>query len=80
MASRTISLSEDAYDLLRHQKKPGESFSDVVRRLAGRRSPVEFIGAWGDMSQKELEDIKRDIRDSWKISERKWNRRMKRWD
>ena len=45
MASRTISLSEDAYEVLLASKRPGESFSDVVRRLARRRSLTDLAGA-----------------------------------
>lgn len=32
MATKTISLEIDAYERLRSSKKPGESFSEVVRR------------------------------------------------
>ena len=32
--TRTISLADDAYDSLAAVKRPGESFSDVARRLA----------------------------------------------
>lgn len=32
--TKTISLSDDAYDALVTVKRPGESFSDVARRLA----------------------------------------------
>jgi predicted CopG family antitoxin len=67
MASRTIALSQDAYDLLARQKKRGESFSDVVRRLAGKRSPMVFVGAWADIPEKEIRAMKPDIR-SWKRS------------
>ena len=79
VASRTISLSEDAYDLLLHRKEPGESFSDVVRRLAGKRSPLEFVGAWADLPKKDVARMKRDIRSGWKASERKAASRARRW-
>lgn len=32
--TKTISLSDDAYEALLAAKRPGESFSDVARRLA----------------------------------------------
>lgn len=32
--TKTISLSDDAYDALAGVKRPGESFSEVARRLA----------------------------------------------
>ena len=44
MGTRTISLSEDAYHALSASKRPGESFSDVVRRLARRRSLTDLAG------------------------------------
>lgn len=42
MATRTISLAEDAYEALLGMKRPGESFSDVVRRLTRRGSLTEL--------------------------------------
>ncbi len=45
MTSRTISISEDAYRALLASKRPGESFTDVVRRLARRRSLTDLSGA-----------------------------------
>jgi len=39
MATKTISLSEDAYEILKAKKREGESFSDVIRReLGGKKS------------------------------------------
>jgi predicted CopG family antitoxin len=37
MATKTISLETDAYQLLKREKKPRESFSQVVRRMARER-------------------------------------------
>lgn len=34
VVTKTISLSDDAYDALAMAKRPGESFSEVARRLA----------------------------------------------
>ncbi|WP_459191243.1 antitoxin VapB family protein [Halosimplex sp. J119] len=48
MAAKTISLDEEAYERLAAEKRAGESFSDVVKRLAGERSWSEVAGIWSD--------------------------------
>ena len=47
--TKVISLSERAYGTLKKLKRPNESFSDLVLRMAGqreRRSILEFAGVW----------------------------------
>jgi predicted CopG family antitoxin len=48
MATKTISLDEEAYERLAAEKRAGESFSDVVKRLAGERSWHDVAGIWAD--------------------------------
>ena len=47
--TKVISLSKKAYQTLKGMKRPNESFSDVVLRVAGqepKKSILEFAGAW----------------------------------
>jgi predicted CopG family antitoxin len=47
--TKVISLSEEAYSELKKRKAPGESFSDVVLKMArGKRSDsiMELAGTW----------------------------------
>ncbi len=58
MASRTVALDSEAYELLKRQKRAEESFSDAVKRLARPRRPItSFGGMWGDMSRKERKEL-----------------------
>ena len=39
MGTKTISLEDSAYELLRAAKRPGESFSEAIRRILAGREP-----------------------------------------
>lgn len=58
MGTKTISLEDSAYEKLRGAKRPGESFSDVVRRILGGREPSfsDFRGVVDRRGAKALAD------------------------
>ena len=62
--TKVISLSEKAYETLKGMKKHGESFSDVVLRVANekkKKSLLEFSGKWaGDDADEVLAQIMKD--------------------
>ena len=62
--TKVISLSNEAYQTLKKLKNSGESFSDVVLRVAGERkkkSLLEFSGKWaGDDIDEVFLQVKKD--------------------
>lgn len=43
MGTTTISLSDEAYGVLKAQKREGESFSDLVLRKFGKGNPATIL-------------------------------------
>lgn len=61
MTSKTISVSEDAYDLLKKMKLKGESFTETIRRLAKRRRIADCAGLWSDVPDEEMDALMENI-------------------
>jgi len=57
MGTKTVSLSDDAYERLKRLKKENESFSDVVRRVTGKIKLRDFHGVLKEEAAEELEEI-----------------------
>ncbi|MEA3201713.1 MAG: hypothetical protein QOE90_3141 [Thermoplasmata archaeon] len=55
MPSRTLNVTQEAYDLLSALKGPNESFTDVIKRLAGERSLLDVVGALDEAQAAKLE-------------------------
>ena len=56
MASKTITISEDAYERLKSLKEEDESFSDVINKLTRDRSLLEIAGILSEDEADELEE------------------------
>jgi len=63
VTSKNISLTEDAYELLKRMKMGEESFSDTIRRLAGRRRLSDCAGLWSDIPEGEIAALMEEIFD-----------------
>ena len=66
MGTKTISLSEEAYDRLNSRKREGESFNDVVNRLAGERPLLDIAGTGrpDDGVEAAIEDARENLDES----------------
>lgn len=64
--TKTITISDDAYEILSKNKNEGESFSDVILRLARKRTIKELAGVWSDWDygdmKKTFEEIEKGVK------------------
>jgi len=79
VAFKTITISEEVYNLLSGMKKKGESFTELLRRLGnGAKSESsldEFFGLWAGP---EYDEVEKKILEA-RVRDRKADRaRMKR--
>jgi predicted CopG family antitoxin len=58
MGMRTIAVSDEVYERLRALKRPDESYSKLLDRLAGRPSLMDLVGVMGP---EQVETIRRSV-------------------
>jgi predicted CopG family antitoxin len=78
MGSKTISLDDDAYARLSGAKRPGESFSDVVKRMTGPKEHP-LLKLRGLLTPKDAEDVRRVIREMREADAAEWEKKLARW-
>jgi len=61
--SKSVRLTEEAYERLAAHKREDETFSDVVLRLAGERSLLELAGILSDEEADALRDAVEERRE-----------------
>lgn len=78
MTSKTISVREEVYNLLRKMQLPGESFGDTINRLCRSKTSVslsiwaETSEGWSDLTPEEeakLESTLETIRTTFRPEE-----------
>lgn len=71
MATKTLTIMEDAYEILKAAKKENESFSDVIRRELGTKKDLKKF--WGSWSKETAYETKRLIKESRELSRKRMN-------
>ncbi len=71
MATKCITITNEAYEKLAAQKQGKESFSDVINRIIPSRSLLELAGI---LTIKEADEMKKYLQESRKRSEERINR------
>ena len=71
MATKTLTITEDAYDRLDALKEDKESFTEVIRRLTSKVHITDFAGILTDEETKKVKErIKHEREESTKRMKR----------
>ncbi len=62
MATKSITITEDAYERLASFKNEKESFSDVINKLTRKSSYMDLVGVLSKEEAKELRESIKDVR------------------
>ncbi|HLC65177.1 MAG TPA: antitoxin VapB family protein [Candidatus Nanoarchaeia archaeon] len=62
MATKTLTIMEDAYNLLLNNKMESESFSEEIRRILSKKRKTNLRDYFGILTDNEAEGMKRDLK------------------
>lgn len=69
MATKTISITEKAYEALLREKKNKESFTDTILRVTKKSAKIaDCFGTW-KMSDEEEEAIQSELSEGWRMTQ-----------
>lgn len=53
---KTLTISQEAYERLASRKEPGESFTDVIKKLTGKSDLMDLAGVLSDAEAEALRE------------------------
>jgi predicted CopG family antitoxin len=69
MATKTISIKEEAYKALLHEKKNKESFTDTILRITKKSGKLaDCFGTW-KMTHEEEKTILSELSEGWRMTQ-----------
>ena len=69
MATKTISITEKAYDALLKEKKNKESFTETILRITKKSNKISDCFGSLKMSDDEEEAIRRELTEGWRVAQ-----------
>ena len=76
MVTKTITVTEEAYNAIKGMKRGDESFSELFKRIESKPLRVkDMVGLLNDTPE-EAEAFARRVRDLRKKASRDWDRRI----
>jgi len=79
MATKSITITEEAYERLRQSKREAESFSRVIKRLTSNAAGLlRFAGSISDEEADRLEERIKKNRERWMKEEAKRREQIRR--
>ncbi len=74
MGTKTISISDEAYNILKARKGDSESFSKAIVRLSGKKKLMDFFGVLSKETGERLSD---EIDEMRKVHRKLHEKRLK---
>lgn len=68
MATKTITITTQAYEKLAAMKTGNESFSEVITKLTAKGSILDLVGTLTDKEATMMNAHRTDLRKRWEIS------------
>lgn len=69
MATKTISITQNAYEALLREKKTKESFTDTILRITKKSGKLtDCFGTW-KMTDEEEETIRNELSEGWRMTQ-----------
>ncbi|HIH42769.1 TPA: hypothetical protein HA246_03930 [Candidatus Woesearchaeota archaeon] len=62
MATKTVTITEDAYTILKNRKMKDESFSEEITRLLSNKRKKSLMDFFGILSNEEGEGMLNDLK------------------
>jgi len=80
MVTKTITIMEDAYDILVGNREDDESFSEVIRKLGtNTKKKRKLIELFGILSKEQADIMRKDLEERRRYSDEHTNERRIQW-